>query len=69
MQHLHKQGCLLVGDEVWFKSYTLSRKRNQFQTNASNLYVRLFDPAGQAFTKMYYTENGLGSGSFFIDST
>ncbi|KAB8154326.1 hypothetical protein EZY14_007775 [Kordia sp. TARA_039_SRF] len=65
--HINKTSYL-VGEEIWFKAYAFSRKAEKTATNATNLYVALYDASGAEISKkLIQLQQGLGHGNFILD--
>lgn len=67
--HLNKT-TFIEGEEIWFKSYVYNLNNKKLHKNTNNLYVSLYDKKGDLKEKkILYIENGIGTGSFRVDST
>ncbi|PTX58528.1 hypothetical protein C8N46_11318 [Kordia periserrulae] len=65
--HLNKTSYL-VGEEVWFKAYTFSRKDEKIAIYPTNLYVAIYDASGTEISKkLIRLQQGLGYGNFELD--
>lgn len=69
--HLHiNKTTFLQGERLWFKAYVREQKTGLPSLLTSNLHVALFNKEGEEVKrKLIYIQNGLGQGSFAIDST
>ena len=67
--HLNKTS-FIKGEEIWFQSYVIEQNSNKLHPTTSNLYVSVFDEAGQQKEQhLIHIKNGIGYGSIPIDST
>ena len=68
--HLHmNKTTFLEGERLWFKAYVREQKTGLPSMSTINLHVGLFDEEGeQVKRKLIFIQNGLGQGSFAIDS-
>ena len=67
--HLNKTS-FIEGEEIWFKSYVYNLNLKKLHNNTSNLHITLYDKKGNLKDqKLLHIENGVGAGSFKIDST
>lgn len=69
--HLHlNKTSFLYGEEIWFKAYVLEQNSQKPHPTTTNLYVTLFDDEGNSKQQhLIHIKNGIGNGSFYIDST
>ena len=67
--HLNKT-TFLKGEEIWFKGYTYDQKNQLSSKATTNIYVGVYDAAGNQLKKaLFKAENGITQGNFKIDST
>lgn len=67
--HLNKTS-FFPGEEIWFKAYMLEQNSQKLHKTSSNLYVSLFDEKGVLKSQQLIAlKNGLGKGSFKIDTS
>ncbi|RRQ50674.1 hypothetical protein DZC72_09130 [Maribacter algicola] len=68
--HLHiNKTTFLQGERLWFKAYVREQKTGLPSLLTTNLHVALFNKEGeQVKRKLIFIQNGLGQGSFAIDS-
>ena len=67
--HLNKTS-FIQGEEIWFKSYVYNLNLKKLHNNTNNLHITLYDKKGNLKDqKLLHIENGVGAGSFKIDST
>lgn len=67
--HLNKTSYF-VGEEVWCKGYVLDTKYGEVNTNATNLYVGIYDKNGVRLkNNLCRIENGITRTNILIDST
>ena len=69
--HLHlNKTTFLEGEKLWFKAYIREQKTGTPSLPTTNLQVALFNKEGEQLKcNLIYIQNGLGQGSFAIDST
>lgn len=64
--HFNKH-TFLLNESIWFKGYIYDKKGNIPFVTTSNIYVTLYDNAGNKVkTNLYYAENGTFSGHFKV---
>ncbi|WP_442265354.1 hypothetical protein ACSIGC_13600 [Tenacibaculum sp. ZS6-P6] len=67
--HLNKT-TFVQGEEIWFKAYVLNTNTQKLHQSTSNLYCSIYDDKGVfKKTKLIYLNDGVGNGSFKVDST
>lgn len=67
--HLNKT-TFLKGEEIWFKGYTYDQKNQLTSKATTNIYVGVYDAAGNQLKKaLFKAENGVMQGNFQVDST
>ncbi|WP_442265353.1 hypothetical protein ACSIGC_13595 [Tenacibaculum sp. ZS6-P6] len=67
--HLNKIS-FAVGEEVWFKAYVLNTNTQKLHPYTTNLHCTIYDDQGVfKKTDLIYIKDGVGNGSFKIDST
>lgn len=69
--HLHlNKTTFIKGERLWFKAYVQNQKNQLPSLNTTNFHVGIYDKKGDEIKrKLLYTENGMASGDFAIDST
>jgi hypothetical protein len=69
--HLHlNKTSFIPGEEAWFKAYIINNKDKKLSNFTKNLHCYIYDNNKKIIAKkLIYTENGVGNGSFKIDST
>ncbi|TCP28487.1 hypothetical protein EV195_101665 [Tenacibaculum skagerrakense] len=67
--HLNKTS-FLQGEEIWFKAYIQEQNSQKLHPTTTNLYVSVFNEnASLIKQKLIHITNGIGRGSFLLDST
>ena len=65
--HLNKTN-FINGELVWFKTYQINRKTDFLKTDATNLYLSVFDEDNNKIDEfVFFTKNGVSIGQFEID--
>ncbi len=67
--HLNKTS-FAKGEEIWFKAYVLNTNSQKLHSYTTNLHCSIYDDQGVfKKTKLVHIKDGVGNGSFKIDST
>jgi len=65
--HLNKTSYL-VGEEIWFKAYVLSRRNEKLSQSSTNLYIILYNTNGNQISRnLARIQNGLAHGNIELD--